>query len=94
MKSTKDVKDDASLDILRAAATSARQQAGIQTRLRSMLSDPNIPTAAARCVCDGARWSYCLPVRADARSRVPGIVHDRSGSGRRLLSWSRKPLLK
>ena len=24
---------------------------------------------------------YCLPVQASARARVPGIVHDRSGSG-------------
>ena len=24
---------------------------------------------------------YCLPVKAESRASVPGIVHDRSGSG-------------
>ena len=28
-----------------------------------------------------ARVAPCIPVRAGARRRVPGIVHDRSGTG-------------
>ncbi|HEX8237911.1 MAG TPA: endonuclease MutS2 [Abditibacteriaceae bacterium] len=80
-EATKDVKDDASLDILRARRNIRQTQAGIQTRLRSMLSDPNIQPLLQDVFVTVRDGRYCLPVRADARSRVPGIVHDRSGSG-------------
>jgi DNA mismatch repair protein MutS2 len=80
-EATKDVKDDASLDILRARRNIRQTQAGIQTRLRSMLSDPNIQPLLQDAFVTVRDGRYCLPVRADARSRVPGIVHDRSGSG-------------
>jgi DNA mismatch repair protein MutS2 len=70
---------------LRARRNIRQTQAGIQTRLRSMLSDPNIQPLLQDAFVTVRDGRYCLPVRADARSRVPGIVHDRSGFGRGFL---------
>jgi dsDNA-specific endonuclease/ATPase MutS2 len=66
-------------------------QANIHNAAR-MLSDPGVHTPARR-LCHCSRRSLLLPVKAEARSRVPGIVHDRSGAVARF-SWSRKPSWK
>lgn len=80
-EATREVKDDASLDLLRARRNIRQTQAGIQTRLRGMLSDPNVQPHLQDAFVTLRDGRYCLPVRADSRARVPGIVHDRSGSG-------------
>ncbi len=80
-EATREVKDDASLDLLRARRNIRQTQVGIQTRLRGMLSDPNVQPHLQDAFVTLRDGRYCLPVRADSRARVPGIVHDRSGSG-------------
>ena len=80
-ESTRDIKDDASLDLLRARRAMRQTQHGIQTRLRTMLSDPSVQPHLQDAFVTVRDGRYCLPVRADSRGRVPGIVHDRSGSG-------------
>jgi DNA mismatch repair protein MutS2 len=78
---TKEIKDDASLDLLRARRNIRQTQANIQARLRQMLADPNIQPLLQDAFVTVRDGRYCLPVKAESRARVPGIVHDRSGSG-------------
>jgi DNA mismatch repair protein MutS2 len=74
-----DVLDSASPDLRRIRAQLLAAQQRLQERLgtlvntyRSALQEPIITTRSDR---------YVLPVRAEARSQVKGIVHDQSGSG-------------
>ncbi len=80
-ESSKDVKDDASLDLLRARRNIRQTQSNIQQRLRSMLSDPNVQPHLQDAFVTVRDGRYCLPVKAESRRNVPGITHDRSGSG-------------
>lgn len=78
---TGEIKDDASLELLRARRASRQAQAQIQTRLRQMLADPNVQPHLQDAFVTVRDGRYCLPVKADSRARVPGLVHDRSASG-------------
>jgi len=78
---SKEIKDDASLDLLRARRNIRQTQNNIQSRLRQMISDPNVQPHLQEAFVTVRDGRYCIPVRAESRSRVPGIVHDRSGSG-------------
>lgn len=80
-EATVEIKDDASLTLLKARRNMRQVQASIQARLRSMLSDPNIQPHLQDAFVTVRDGRYCLPVKSEARSRVPGIVHDRSSSG-------------
>lgn len=75
------VKDSASLRLLKARRGIARTQSEIQTRLRAMLTDPRVQPHLKDNFITVREGRYCLPVRAESRGAVPGIVHDRSGSG-------------
>ncbi|MBW3637699.1 MAG: endonuclease MutS2, partial [Armatimonadetes bacterium] len=76
-----EIKDDASLDLLRARRNIRSTQAQIQTRLRSMLSDSRVTPHLQDAFVTVRDGRYCLPVKAESRGSVPGIVHDRSSSG-------------
>ena len=78
---TREVRDDASLDLLRARRNIRQTQSNIQSRLRQMLADPNVQPLLQDAFVTIRDGRYCLPVKAESRARVPGIVHDRSGSG-------------
>ncbi|HEU5250889.1 MAG TPA: Smr/MutS family protein, partial [Thermoanaerobaculia bacterium] len=56
-----------------------RHRADVSRRLEKMLETRRDALADSVLVLRNDR--YCLPVSASARSRVAGIVHDRSGSG-------------
>jgi DNA mismatch repair protein MutS2 len=73
------VRDDAS-PALRDFRTSLRKRRGeVSRRLTKILEERRDFVGDSVVVLRNDR--YCLPVVATARSRVPGIVHDRSGSG-------------
>ncbi|PQV64687.1 DNA mismatch repair protein MutS2 [Abditibacterium utsteinense] len=76
-----EIKDDASLDLLRARRNIRSTQTQIQTRLRGMLSDNRITPHLQDAFVTVRDGRYCLPVKAESRGSVPGIVHDRSSSG-------------
>ncbi len=75
------VKDNASLRLLKARRGMARAQSEIQTKLRAMLSDSRVQPHLKDNFVTMREGRYCLPVRAESKNSVPGIVHDRSGSG-------------
>jgi DNA mismatch repair protein MutS2 len=73
------LKDDAS-PALAAARTKLRRRRGeVSRQLERIAGERHEALGDAVVVLRNDR--YCLPVLASARGRVPGIVHDRSGSG-------------
>ncbi len=76
-----EIRDDASLDLLKARRNTRQTQTQIQTRLRAMLSDNRVTPHLQDAFVTVRDGRYCLPVKAESRGSVPGIVHDRSSSG-------------
>ncbi|HYR46329.1 MAG TPA: endonuclease MutS2, partial [Thermoanaerobaculia bacterium] len=73
------VKDDASPELAAVRARLRRRRAEVSRGLAKILEARRESFGDAVVVLRNDR--YCLPVLASARARVPGIVHDRSGSG-------------
>jgi DNA mismatch repair protein MutS2 len=75
------VRDEAS-DALREARREARALSSELTRrIEQLLRDPDVAVALSDSFYTLRNERFVLPVRADARRRVPGIVHDASSSG-------------
>jgi DNA mismatch repair protein MutS2 len=76
-----EVRDEAS-DALREARRDARAlSAELTRRIEQLLRDPDVADALSDRFYTLRNERFVLPVRADARRRVPGIVHDASASG-------------
>ncbi len=73
------VSDDASPRLKDLRARLRRRRGEVTRRMSKLLEDRRDALGEALLVQRNDR--YCLPVLASARGRVPGIVHDRSGSG-------------
>jgi len=76
------IKDDASPGLHDARSKLRRRRSEVSRSLNRILDARRDFLGDAVVVLRNDR--YCLPVLASARSRVPGIVHDRSGSGQTL----------
>jgi DNA mismatch repair protein MutS2 len=75
------VRDSAS-PALAAARREAHEAAGrVQERVERLLGDRELRASLQDAFVTVRADRYVLPVRADARARVPGIVHDASASG-------------
>jgi DNA mismatch repair protein MutS2 len=75
------VKDSAS-PALAAARRETLEAAGrVKERVERLLSDTKLREALQDAYVTVRSERYVLPVRAEARARVPGIVHDASASG-------------
>jgi DNA mismatch repair protein MutS2 len=73
---------DAASRVLAAARREVRELAAeAQARIERALRDPDVAPALSDRFFTLRGDRYVLPVRADARGRVPGIVHDASASG-------------
>lgn len=73
---------DAASPALAEARSTARGLAGeLQQRISRLLHDPAVAPHLSDLFYTVRGDRYVLPVRADARPRVPGIVHDASASG-------------
>jgi DNA mismatch repair protein MutS2 len=73
------VKDDASAELGAIRRRLRRRRTEVSRMLEKMLETRRDALADNVVVLRNDR--YCLPVTASSRSRVAGIVHDRSGSG-------------
>ncbi|HKF44455.1 MAG TPA: Smr/MutS family protein [Thermoanaerobaculia bacterium] len=73
------VRDDASPELAQVRSSLRKRRGEVSRRLGKLLEERRDFVGDAVVVLRNDR--YCLPVVATARSRVPGIVHDRSGSG-------------
>ncbi len=73
------IRDDASSELHDARSKLRRRRSEVSRSLSRIVDERRDFLGDAVVVLRNDR--YCLPVLASARSRVPGIVHDRSGSG-------------
>ena len=73
------VKDDASPELSSIRSRLRKRRGEVSRTLERLLDARRDAFGDAVVVLRNDR--YCLPVLASARARVPGIVHDRSGSG-------------
>ncbi len=73
------LKDEASPALAAARAKLRRRRGEVSRQLEKIVGERHEALGDAVVVLRNDR--YCLPVLASARARVPGIVHDRSGSG-------------
>jgi DNA mismatch repair protein MutS2 len=76
-----EVRDAASRALADARREAHRLAAEIQSRIDRILRDADIAAHLSDRYFTVRNDRYVLPVRADARGRVRGIVHDASGSG-------------
>lgn len=76
-----DVKDEASPELrqIRAEVLTAHDQ--LQQRMQSLAASSSLRTALQEPIVTIRDGRYVLPVRAEARGAVPGVVHDTSASG-------------
>jgi len=75
------VRDSASPVLAEARAESRRLTGELQRRMDSALRDPEVAPHLSDSFVTIRNDRFVLPVRADARGRVRGIVHDVSASG-------------
>ncbi len=73
------LRDNASPELTAIRARLRRRRSEVSRTLERLLDSRRESFGDAVVVLRNDR--YCLPVLASARARVPGIVHDRSGSG-------------
>ncbi len=73
------LKDDASPQLATIRQRLRRRRGEVSRLLEKLLDERRDSVGDTVVVLRNDR--YCLPVQASARARVPGIVHDRSGSG-------------
>jgi DNA mismatch repair protein MutS2 len=76
-----EVRDAASPALADARARARGLAAELTRRLEDYLRDPDLASSLSDAFVTVRNDRFVLPVRADARGRVRGIVHDASGSG-------------
>jgi len=75
------VRDSASRALREARAETRQLSHDVERRLERYLQDPDVRAALSDTFHTMRNDRYVLPVRADSRGAVRGIVHDASGSG-------------
>ena len=76
-----EVRDSASHDLATARRESRQLAGDVQRRIAGFLQEPEIVEALSDSFFTIRNDRYVLPVRADARGRISGIVHDASSTG-------------
>ena len=76
-----ELRDDASVELSRIRRERAAAEAHIKDRIESLLHAPQIQKHLQEAIVTVRDGRYVLPVKADARRFVPGIVHDQSATG-------------
>lgn len=75
-----EIADDASSDLLKIRRSYASIGSKIHTQLTKMVND-TYRTYLQETVITMRNNRYCIPVRAEYKSQVPGMVHDQSSTG-------------
>lgn len=79
--SVDEISDDASSN-LKSIRRSIRSTGDrIHTQLNQMLNNQNVRNCLQDFVITMRNGRYCLPVKAEAKSQITGMVHDQSSSG-------------
>ncbi len=76
-----EVRDDASPELARIRAALRVTQERIQERLRRLIADGDTARHLQEAVITRREGRFVVPVKAESRGHIPGVVHDRSASG-------------
>jgi DNA mismatch repair protein MutS2 len=76
-----EIRDDATPELKRARRSVRELESDIEQRMAALLRDPDIERSLQERYSTARDQRPVLPVRADARGKVRGIVHDVSASG-------------
>ncbi len=79
-----DVLDTASAELGRLRREVRVAQNRLMDRLNGLIAGGRFATALQDAIVTMRDGRYVIPVRADARGQIPGVVHDTSASGRTL----------
>ncbi len=76
-----EVRDNASPELSRIRRELRSTQERVQTRLRNLIGSPHMAPYLQETLVTRREGRFVIPIRAEHRNRVQGIVHDRSSSG-------------
>ena len=76
-----DVLDRASPQLAAARQEARRLESALRDRLEALVRSPALQGALQEPLVTQRRDRFVLPVRSEARSQVPGLIHDQSASG-------------
>ena len=79
-----EIADDASVALHGIRRAKHRANEKIRAELNAMLSKPSVRDCLQDAVVTTRGGRYCLPVRAEYKSVINGMVHDQSSSGQTL----------
>ena len=79
--SEEELADDASSTLHSIRRTIRNTNDKIRSQLNSMVNSQNMRTNLQDFVITMRNGRYCLPVKADCKGNVPGMVHDQSSTG-------------
>ncbi|MBR1391395.1 MAG: endonuclease MutS2 [Lachnospiraceae bacterium] len=79
--SAEEISDDASSGLKAVRRSIQNTNERIHTQLTHMLGNSSVRSCLQDAVITMRDGRYCLPVKAEAKSQVSGIVHDQSSSG-------------
>ena len=75
------IRDDASPELARVRQEVDRAHARIQNRLDGIISSSRNSSYLQEAIITRREGRYVIPVKAQYKDRIPGVVHDRSASG-------------
>lgn len=76
-----EIADDASPKLKDIRRHMANTRSSIQQTLNRLVTSQSMKTYLQDSVVTMRNGRYCIPVRQEHRSHVPGMIHDQSGSG-------------
>ena len=76
-----EIADDASPTLFKLRKSIRGMNDRIHAQLTGLMNNTNTRSSLQDAVITMRDGRYCLPVRADSKNSVPGMVHDQSGSG-------------
>ena len=76
-----DIRDDASPDLARIRREVDSAHGRIQNRLDSIISSSRNSSYLQEAIITRREGRYVIPVKAQYKDKIPGVVHDRSASG-------------
>ena len=76
-----EISDDASANLRNIRRQKVLANDRIHTELNKMLNNTSVRSCLQDFVITSRSGRYCLPVKAEYKSQVPGMVHDQSATG-------------
>ncbi len=76
-----EIADDASYGLKRVRLSILKINCRIHSQMTDMLNNADVRSCLQDAVITMRDGRYCLPVKAEAKGKVPGMIHDQSSTG-------------